>query len=282
MVQRGEPYWIGDFDKDGNFIRYPQFSANYAGIITVRFVHVVDCTDFEVLGYEHRSCRILQGTMVKIPPPADPEKKEKRLVNSRHVFVPEIGSTILDIKDINLKKLDRPVWNIPETIPVFFEEWRRKNPDKMIVPKAPEPPKAGIPAGWEFTPFSQSHPKKSPKHARVLGEVVEYGHLSDEGEFIPDPDLPVFSRSGILGEMSSETWAVPRYYTLPRRDKDQKVQSVPAYEYRSGRLIRGDLHESGNFVPELGSKVIDFKDYDPEKEPRRRIYNLPGELKKAE
>jgi hypothetical protein len=40
------------------------------------------------------------------------------------------------------------------------------------------------------------------------------------------------------------------------------------------------LQKTGNFVPELGSTIIDFKDYDPIAD-RRRIYNLPGVLRSA-
>lgn len=42
------------------------------------------------------------------------------------------------------------------------------------------------------------------------------------------------------------------------------------------------LQKNGNFAPEIGSKVIDFKDYDPSPPRKRRIYNLPGVLRKVE
>jgi hypothetical protein len=47
------------------------------------------------------------------------------------------------------------------------------------------------------------------------------------------------------------------------------------YEFRSGRLIKGELDKDGNFIPDLGSKVIDFKDYQYKKD-SLYIYNLPG------
>jgi hypothetical protein len=50
---------------------------------------------------------------------------------------------------------------------------------------------------------------------------------------------------------------------------------VKCYEFRSGRLILGETLEDGRFVPEIGSEVIDFKDY--KYSPSAiRIYNLPG------
>src|SRR5438132_1206757 len=54
------------------------------------------------------------------------------------------------------------------------------------------------------------------------------------------------------------------------------------YEYRSGRLILGELDREGNFVPDVGSKVINFKDYRYRPD-GIQIYNLPGRfMKKSE
>jgi hypothetical protein len=266
QIRRGENTWIGRYDGDGNFIPDPQYRANYGryggggGLAYVSFGTVINSTSRR---YEYRSGYLISGAIIK-----------------SGIFVPDIGSKILEYKkDYDLKSPDRMIWNKHETVAAFWTVERKKQFPQGL-PNDPEPAVAGTPSEWVFTPFSKSHPKKPPKHARAIGDVVEFGYLSDEGEFIPDPDLPLVSRTGILGPISSDAWAVPRYYTLPRLDKDQKVRSLPTYEYRSGRLIRGDLHENGNFVPELGSTVIDFKDFDPDKEPRRWIYNLPGELKR--
>jgi hypothetical protein len=51
----------------------------------------------------------------------------------------------------------------------------------------------------------------------------------------------------------------------------------PVYEYRSGRLIKGELNADGNVVPEVGSKVIRFEDY--RYSTGVRIWNLPGYFK---
>jgi hypothetical protein len=53
----------------------------------------------------------------------------------------------------------------------------------------------------------------------------------------------------------------------------------PVYEFRSGRLIKGQLMPDGNFVPDVGSTVIHFQDYrySPDAIP---IWNLPGYFKK--
>jgi hypothetical protein len=57
------------------------------------------------------------------------------------------------------------------------------------------------------------------------------------------------------------------------------------YEYRSGALVKGRIGEKLNFVPEVGSQVIDFKVYKYGAEskydrPPLPICNLPGSFKK--
>src|SRR5258708_4917779 len=51
------------------------------------------------------------------------------------------------------------------------------------------------------------------------------------------------------------------------------------YEFRSGRLIIGELTTEGNFVPEVDSTILKFEDYKyaPEAIP---IWNLPGSFMK--
>jgi hypothetical protein len=59
-------------------------------------------------------------------------------------------------------------------------------------------------------------------------------------------------------------------------------KSRQRYEFRSGRLIKGEFDADNNFVPEAGSTVISFKDYifTPDAIP---IWNLPGKfVKKGE
>jgi len=51
------------------------------------------------------------------------------------------------------------------------------------------------------------------------------------------------------------------------------------YEFRSGRLIKGEINAKGYFIPEIGAKVIDFKDYHYRKD-GPRIWNLPGRFEK--
>jgi|GEM_PF-4190687 len=97
--------------------------------------------------------------------------------------------------------------------------------------------------------------------ALVRGERFSIGKLDASGNFDPDPR---FHNLDIHGALSS----CPPYKILnPRKER--------VYEYRSGRLIIGDLDEKGDFVPEVNSKIIEFKDYHYA-EGVLRIYNLPG------
>ncbi len=89
------------------------------------------------------------------------------------------------------------------------------------------------------------------------------GKLDSAGNFIPEMWWPGF-RVGMPGSMP-----------LHQLINDRRPGKIPVYEYRSGRLVKGELDKEGNFIPDLGSKVIDFKDYRYSKE-APIIYNLPG------
>jgi hypothetical protein len=99
------------------------------------------------------------------------------------------------------------------------------------------------------------------------------GKLSSRGDFLPEPGLPIVA-----------TTQLPRPFRLRPGIRQNIIYNSPTtrngvedvYEVRSGRLIRGRIHASGNFQPEIGSKVTTFRDYDLRKDPR--IYNLPGTL----
>jgi hypothetical protein len=256
MLLRGKMQRIGRFDPDGNFIPDAAVTRMNASLFGQFGAVSVNGTGGSLV-YEHRSGRLIRGIIAREP---------------RGVFVPEVGSTVIDLKkDFDLNKPDRLVYNL-----------RAETLGKVPVTSGPDPPKASQPAGWKLVPFREAFPKspeiQNPWFARVIGEVMELGHLSDEGEFVPDYGLPVFpyvkvKQPDVLQDSSGRTI----YYTLPKDGKD----SEEVYEYRSGRLIRGALQKTGNFVPELGSKVLDFKEYDPMTD-RRRIYNLPGVLRKAQ
>jgi len=98
------------------------------------------------------------------------------------------------------------------------------------------------------------------------GTVIYFGHLDADGAFFHNPghddtfrDRQPFS-------------SLPKFklINMPRTKPTEVV-----YEYRSARLIKGILNERGVFVPDLDSKVTDFKDFKYNKT-APRIYNLPG------
>jgi len=97
----------------------------------------------------------------------------------------------------------------------------------------------------------------------IQGETELIGKLDSAGNFVPDRRY--FFRKG------QGTSGVPVAVMI----NGAPLKSI--YEFRSGRLILGDMDEAGNFIPRVGEKVIDFKDYryDPK---GSKIYNLPGKF----
>ncbi len=95
------------------------------------------------------------------------------------------------------------------------------------------------------------------------GQTFSIGKLDAKGNFLPDANWV-----NLRGTLTS----APGFVAL-------NVNKGPAYEFRSSRLILGELDKEGNFIPKLDSKVIEFKDYRFSKT-GTRIYNLPGKFVK--
>ncbi len=106
----------------------------------------------------------------------------------------------------------------------------------------------------------------------VLALIV--GHMEDEYEFVSD-----ISRYAAV--LHGELYSIGKRPTSAGFPPCKMINSPKgrAYEYRSGRLIVGELDDKGNFLPDVGSKVISFKDYRYNAK-AIRIYNLPGSFKK--
>lgn len=98
------------------------------------------------------------------------------------------------------------------------------------------------------------------------GETLVIGNLDAAGNFIQHPGAMIL-KSG-----SARTGGSLEIINFRRPGREH------VYEFRSGRLIKGELDKEGNLVPDLGSKVFDFKDYEYKKDPLY-IYNLPGYFK---
>jgi len=98
-------------------------------------------------------------------------------------------------------------------------------------------------------------------------KTTSLGHLDAAGNFLPLPEWLNHPR----GEARS---------VIARRPEMLNYQPEKnVYEFRSGRLIKGQIDAKGYFIPEIGSKVIDFKDYHYRPD-GPRIWNLPGRFEK--
>jgi hypothetical protein len=95
------------------------------------------------------------------------------------------------------------------------------------------------------------------------GGMILEGKLDAAGNFIQNPKAQIL-KAGMGG-----TGGILEIINVRRPGREH------IYEFRSGRLIQGELDKEGNFIPDLGGKVIDFKDYQYKKDPLY-IYNLPG------
>jgi hypothetical protein len=108
---------------------------------------------------------------------------------------------------------------------------------------------------------------------------VHIGRLDAEGNFIEDrrmtpilhPKLPRISGLARQIEMEEEFLASISIINDPKQ-----VNEI-VYEYRSGRLIKGNLTDEGSFVPTVGERTILFTDYQY-RPGAIRIYNLPGKF----
>ena len=126
-------------------------------------------------------------------------------------------------------------------------------------PSAVPPPRAGE-AGEKYVFV----PDTDRLVEIVRGDLVLTGKLDINGDFLEDPhhrrktNMPVYSQPSIVLLNANQG---------------------PAYEYRSGQLIKGVIADWGNFVPEIGSAVVPFTDYryGPDALP---IWNLPGRFVK--
>jgi hypothetical protein len=127
-----------------------------------------------------------------------------------------------------------------------------------------QPPVDGTPAPQDEYVFV----RLTERPVSILrGGYVLIGKLDADGNFIQDA-----KRKGSGLEPSNLTPPILNY---------PHPEPVPAYEYRSGRLVKGELGTKGVFVPEVGSKVIRFEDY-KYRPGGIGIWNLPGYFKERE
>lgn len=111
-------------------------------------------------------------------------------------------------------------------------------------------------------------PKKfSPLVMLCQGEAIRAGWFDQFGDLIPN--------YGFTPSLNLSFGAIDRYYYINFNPRNQ-----PAYEHRSGRLIKGHIacadirRGTGVFVPEIGSTIGDLADYVTGLD-KPQIYNLP-------
>jgi hypothetical protein len=278
MMIRNGYYQRGIITMNGNFV--PDFGNNQHhhtmhGVSLGTPTHLFT----SMPQYEYRTGRLIPGTGVVRALKPNPSQ----VYDFEYYFVPEIGAKILQAGvDFDINHPDRPIYNMPFTYHRYFTSERKKENQKNPTVALDDPPPGQPPPGYKLLPYRECRflretPKTDPPFMRVMANIMEIGRLSDQGDFLPDFRIPAMPRTHLKPATIGLLHGGPSFvYNIPRDGK--KTEAV--YEYRAGRLIKGTLHDSGNFEPEKGSRIIRFKDYTLPYRPR--IYNLPGVLVKEE
>lgn len=121
-----------------------------------------------------------------------------------------------------------------------------------------------VPQDYAFVPDPGRQCYVMRGEIRTLCKLDENGNLEEIKRFRPDEGMPPSS------------WGYhPPFINYVGQGQAPRA----AYEFRSGRLIKGELRPGGNFVPDVGSTVIKFEDY-RYSEDAIPIWNLPGYFKK--
>jgi hypothetical protein len=254
---------IGVVDQNGNFVPWLNESLRARGGVWPAFMPLVHSKGGQSRNcYEHRSGSLIPG----------------KLLDTK--FYPDYGTKLLLLSNqIGPGKLDMLVYNRLESNADFWtKEKREKFPNGLPPDEAPVTTYS-IPDGYKLLTFSKAYPEafpvKDPFVIRVMGEVAEYGKLDQDGDFIPDYELPVIPKTTAPKEAKAAIHPEGKWRFIYNVPKDN-LKTEAVYEFRGGRLIEGTLDNTGNFAPKPESTVLNFKNYRPKTD--LRIYNLPGIL----
>jgi hypothetical protein len=105
----------------------------------------------------------------------------------------------------------------------------------------------------------------------MRGKSQFFGNWNSAGDFIRWPGSSEYS----VGQKYS---AMPPTAIRPA-NQPHGLSTENVYEYRSGMIVPGVLTQDGNFIPDLGGRVMALSDY-LATDPRVSIYNLPGRIVK--
>ena len=98
-----------------------------------------------------------------------------------------------------------------------------------------------------------------------IGDLIWRGTVNEAGDFVPDTETPPRAAKVFITGGETHLFSASR-------------ARAPVFEYRFGRLIPGELHQS-EFIPQIGGKVIDMKEYMRNySRASPRVYNLPGKI----
>ncbi len=233
--QIGKRDCYGRIDADGNFM--PDFSRDGKPISGPGWL-LLGVKDGQFL-YEYRSGRLVPMVY----------QRERGVI-------PEIGGKIIDFKNYKYSPTSRHIYNLPGR----FQEKAASGGgpsrprDNSITASLPLVlPLPSQPPGTEYVFIPE--PNKFVNWQ--IGKRQCYGNLDSDGNFLPD-----FSLDG--KPVSGPGW-------LLQGVKDKQL----LYEYRSGLLVPMVYERQRGVIPEIGGKIIDFKDYKYSPS-ARLIYNLPG------
>lgn len=110
---------------------------------------------------------------------------------------------------------------------------------------------------------------------RVVGffrkNLLVVGTFDKDGEF---HRIVAVEAKPLADGLSGIRYSGPKYELIC---VDYQMEKCSVYELRSGRLIPGMYSPEGLFVPELGGKITDFKEY-KYSDKAVPIWNLPGKF----
>lgn len=244
---------VGRIDKDGNIepdwttLRNPDTVAT-GGAVN----HFVNKYNDNELLYEYRS-----GYLIPMR------------YHPMHGLQPVVGNIIISFNAYVYSPFARRIYNLPGRF-VLMKINDINSSFKQLIQK-PHPIASSSPE----TIAEQLHPDPhvfefdlAIRYRHSIGDCSFLGTLDNKGQFVPDLTT-ANSTFGLIGG--------------PSKLIEAKTPNEKVYEYRTGILVPMYINDKNKLIPEVGGKIIDFKDYQYSPT-ARRIYNLPGRfvLKKDE
>jgi hypothetical protein len=244
----GEIQTYGHIDSDGSFVpdlsslpRNGDFDKQARGVFDL-----VDGIPLNSRVYEFR-CHVL------VPMIKDPGRG----------LIPVIGGDIIHLSSYRYSPSAPRIYNLPGVFvlrhgAIDSFAWptvtRLHKPELRMAEKQPDAAPSVLASEYLYEPVAGLRVRHH------VGQWPCVGTLDSKGNFIPD----LTTLNSTFGSIGG-----------PRLLIEPKIPNETVYEFRSGILIPMIIDVKGRLVPEVGGRIIDFKDYRflPS---GRRVYNLPG------